>query len=111
MDVVSIINEPVHIKLHGGGIYIPDFLVNDACLIELKPKNHLLWTKDSNGRFNEEMSAAVSFCEKRGWSFMVVHDDDLGFETGAFKKFLRNNPDLISKYKIRFNDPDRLAGR
>lgn len=110
-EVMSIINEPVHIRLSDHEIYIPDFLVNGTNLVELKPVNHLLWTKDDNGRFDREVEAATSFCAERGWSFMVVYDKDIGFETSSFKRFLRNHNEVIMQYQIRFNNPDQLAGR
>lgn len=108
--IMSIINEPVHIALPEHGIYIPDFLINETELIELKPANHLLWTKDSDGRFDVEIRAAFDYCKKYGWSFRIVYDKDMNFETGAFKKYLRDNPDIISQYQIRFNNPNQLVG-
>lgn len=110
-EVKSIINEPVHIKLSGHEIYIPDFLINGTELVELKPFNHLLWTKDENGRFEREVDAATLYCDKRGWSFKVIYDRDIGFETSSFKRFLRNHEEVIKQYQIRFNNPDQLAGR
>lgn len=104
--VKSIINEPVHIKLTDGSIYIPDYLINSNKLIELKPHNHLLWTKDSdNNRFEKEIIGAKDYCEKQGWEFEIVYDTDLNFETGRFKKYLLSNPDIIERYNIRFNKP------
>ena len=110
-EVVSIINEPVHIRLSDHEIYIPDFLINSIRLIELKPTNHLLWTKDKSGRFDMEVKAATSYCNERGWSFEVVYDRDIGFETSSFKRFLRNHKEIVQQYQIRFNNPEQLAGR
>lgn len=111
-DIFSIINEPVHIKLSENRIYVPDFLINENILIELKPKNHMLWTKDNEkNRFAEEVSAAEQYCADRKLEFRIIYDDDLGFETSAFKRFIRDNPDIVKQYNIRFNDPTKLAGR
>lgn len=106
--VKSIINEPVHIRLTDGGVYVPDFLTNDINLVELKPHNHLLWTKDDDGRFEEEIRCAVEYCKQRGWMYSVIYDDDIGFETTKFKRYLRNN-NLIDKYNIRFNHPEKIS--
>lgn len=108
-SVISIINEPVHIKLPNNGIYIPDFLINSRELIELKPSNHLSWTKDVNGRFDEEIRAAEKYCDSREWTYRVVYDSDIGFETNKFKRYLRNHQNLKDKYNIRFNNPEKVS--
>ena len=105
-SVTSIINEPIHIKLKDGGIYIPDFLVNNTDLVELKPKNHYLWTKDcEDDRFEKEVMGAKQYCSENGLTFKIIYDTDIQFESGKFKKYLLSNPEIIEKYNIRFNKP------
>ena len=108
-EVTSIINEAVHIKLPSGGIYIPDFLINGHILTELKPRNHLLWTKDKYGRFDEEVTSANEYCNQRGWTYRIIYDDELDFDSSKFKRAIINDS-LIEKYGIKFNDISRIIG-
>lgn len=105
-NIITIASEPVHIKLIDNSIYVPDFLINDELLIELKPHNHMKWRKDSvDNRFEKEMDGAKRFCEEKNWKFKLIYDIDIGFETKKYKKFLLSHPEIIEKYNIRFNKP------
>lgn len=105
--VISVVNEPVHIKLPSGGIYVPDFLINEKVLIETKPSNHIQWSKDKEGRFDEEVMSAKQYCVERGWDYKIIYDTDIDFETTSFKREIISC-DYTSLYKIRFNNPERL---
>lgn len=92
--------EPFQIKLSNNAHYTPDVLINNHDLIELKPLNHLKYTNEE--RFNLEVQCAKAYCEKHNFSFKVVYDVDIDFETRAYKTWLRNNPSVIELYNIRF---------
>lgn len=108
-SVVSIAAEPVTIELPNGRTYIPDFLVNDHLLVELKSRKLLEWSGEDNGRFPDEVRSAVEYCSRRGWEYQIIYDTDIGFETSAFKREIVNH-DYISTYGIRFNEPERVIG-
>lgn len=75
-------------------------------LVELKPSNHFIWTKDSvDDRFEKEIDGAVKYCKEIGWDFKVIYDTEIGFNSGKFKKYLLSHPEIIEKYNIRFNKP------
>lgn len=94
--------EPFCIPIEGKQHYTPDCLI-DNVLIELKPREHLSYTKDGiNNRFEKEVRAANNYCKENGLSFKIIYDDELDFESKKFKRFLINNPDIIKKYNIRF---------
>lgn len=101
-DVFSIINEPIHIHISEQENYTPDFLINNIHLVELKPENHAGWSNDLEDRFKREISSAKDYCSKKQWTFEVILDTDLDFDTNRFKRWIRNN-NIIEKYKIRFN--------
>lgn len=94
--------EPFCIPLEDKQHYTPDCLI-DNILIELKPREHLNYTKDSiDNRFEKEIQAANNYCEENGLVFKIIYDDEIDFESKKFKKFLINNPEIIEKYNIRF---------
>ena len=94
--------EPFCIPLGDKQHYTPDCLI-DNTLVELKPRDHLKYTKDNiNNRFEKEVEAANKFCNERGYIFKIVYDDELNFNSKKFKKFLIDTPEIIDKYNIRF---------
>ena len=103
-DVSTITSEPFFIDLVDGSTYLPDFLINDKILVELKPYNHLKWRTDSkNDRFKKEMDGAVKYCNEHGYEFKLIYDTDLDFKTDKYKRYLLSHPEIIEKYNIRFN--------
>lgn len=93
--------EPFQIKMSGDHHYTPDALINNKYLIEIKPFDHLNYT--DNTRFEEEITAAKQYCEDNNLEYMVVYDTDIDFKTTRYKTFLRNNPNIIEQFNIRFN--------
>jgi hypothetical protein len=93
--------EPFQIKLSGDSHYTPDALINNKYLIEIKPSDHLNYT--DNTRFEEEITAAKQYCKSNDLEYMVLYDTDINFKTTRYKTFLRNNPDIIEQFNIRFN--------
>lgn len=93
--------EPFQIKLSGDSHYTPDALINNKYLIEIKPSDHLNYT--DNTRFEEEVSAAKQYCRNNNLEYVVLYDTDINFKTTRYKTFLRNRPDIIEQFNIRFN--------
>ena len=96
--------EPFQIKLPNNHHYTPDVFLNGEILIELKPKKHLLYEDEE--RFNLEMSSAEEYCKKHNLTFKVIYDEDLGFRSDKFKRWLLNNKEDLSKYQITFSSKD-----
>ena len=93
--------EPFQIKLTNNHHYTPDVLINNELIIELKPRNHLNW--ENVERWEEEMHGLKEYCKKHNYSYKVVYDDDISFETKQFKKWFINNSDELLPYNIRLN--------
>lgn len=96
--------EPFTIPLENNHRYTPDFFINGEHIIELKSYKHLNY--ESEERFNLEQKYAKEYSKKHNYSFNVIYDIDLNFETAKFKRFLKNNLDLVEKYKIKFSNSD-----
>ena len=76
--------------------YFPDFYVKkknrdgkiEHCIVEVKPKNQTVPPKKNNKMLTEAVltyaintakwAAAKKYCELKGWTFMIVTEDDLG---------------------------------
>ena len=103
-EMVKVYNvEPFQIKMEDGiHHYTPDFLINNKNIIELKPFNHLKYTKEDE-RFNQEIQVATKYASDNNMTFKVVYDTDINFETRNFKRWLINNPDIINRYQITFD--------
>ena len=93
--------EPFQIKMSGDSHYTPDVLINNKYLIEIKPSDHLNYT--DNTRFEDEVTAAKQYCKDNHLEYIVLYDTDINFKTTRYKTFLRNNPDIIEQFNIRFN--------
>lgn len=91
--------EPFQINLSNGHHYTPDVFINGEQLIELKPKKHLLY--EDKERWDLEVSSAEKFCKEHGYTFQVIYDEDIGFETRKFKKWLLENEGMFITYNIR----------
>lgn len=102
-DVLFYQIEPFQIKIEDNiHHYTPDFLINNKEIIELKPKNHLTYTKE-NDRFQQEITAAKSYAKDHNMIFKIVYDTDIDFESRSFKRWLKNNPNIINQYQITFD--------
>jgi len=102
--------EPFQIKLSKSSHYTPDALVNDKYLIEIKPSDHLNYTNPE--RFEAEVIAAKKYCQEHHLEYKILYDTDIGFKTENYKTSLRNNPDIIEQFNIRFNKgPDAIKAK
>lgn len=98
--------EPFQIKLTESSHYTPDVLINNQWLIEFKPQDHLRYNDDI--RFESEMNAAQEYCRAHNLNFKLCYDSDIKFDTRQYKRFLRDNPQIIKQFNIRFKDEARL---
>lgn len=104
-EIKSFTWEPCCISIGNGHHYTPDCLIGKT-LIELKPRNHLNYTKDGvGGRFEQEVDAATVYCKEHGLDFKIIYDDEIGFVSNRFKTYLLDHPEIIEKYNIRFKIP------
>lgn len=102
-NILSYQAEPFQIELNDNiHHYTPDFLVNNKEIIELKPQNHLTYTKE-NDRFQQEITAAQIYAQEHNMIFKVIYDTDIDFETKHFKRWLNENPNIINQYQITFD--------
>ena len=92
--------EPFQIKLPHKKHYTSDIIINNNLIIELKPKNFSVYTNFD--RFCLEIAGLNKFCNENNYSFCVVYDKDIGFDSKKYRQFLKNNLDIIQKYNIRF---------
>lgn len=99
-DVTSYQTEPFQIKLPHGAHYTPDVLINDKIIVELKPKDFYKYTDLS--RFCLEMACLNNYCNKNSMGYVVVYDTDIGFNSREYRKYVRNHPEIIKQYNIRF---------
>ena len=93
--------EPFQIKLPNNHHYTPDILINGEILVELKPKRHLNYEDEE--RWELEISGAKEYCQNHNLYFKVIYDEDIGFETKQFKRWLLNNLDSLKDFNIRLN--------
>lgn len=94
--------EPFQISIDKTHHYTPDFLLNKKDIKELKPHNHLKFTKE-NERFSQEVRSANIYAQENNMTFEIIYDIDIGFETKHFQRWLKNNPHIIDLYKISFD--------
>lgn len=99
--VMSYSVEPFQMTLENNHHYTPDVLINNEFLIELKSRKNVQLYENKE-RFEMEQKSATEYCQKHNLSFQVVYDDEIGFETRKYKKFLKDNLDIIEKYQINF---------
>ncbi|MFD2613199.1 TnsA endonuclease N-terminal domain-containing protein [Paenibacillus gansuensis] len=91
--VVKIYYQPVGIRFHYNGRkrrYFPDYLIitrdNRYCLVEVKSKEFV-----GSNLNRAKFYAATKFCEEKGWSFIVVTEDQIRLG------FLQNNLRLLNE--------------
>lgn len=99
-NVFKYVPEPFQINLPHNSHYTPDFIINDSVVVELKPHEHFKY--ENMHRFNLEMACLNSYCNKNKLGYVVVYDTDIGFESKAFRRYIKNHPEIIKQYNIRF---------
>lgn len=101
--------EPIFITCDDGTTYIPDLLINNSKLIELKSRKFLKSLPQKNyERFIYKCEQANKYCLNNNLSFRVIYDDEIDFDSARMKKHLQNHPESIQKFKIIFHQPERI---
>lgn len=101
--------EPFHVRCEDGRIYTPDLLINNI-VIELKSKNYLNKVGGSilkNFLYKKEQGQI--FCQNNGYEYKVIFDEDIGFNSAQFKRFIASHPEIVKKYQIYFHQPERMV--
>ena len=107
-NIIAYQYEPFSIKCDNQTLYIPDIQI-DNVLIELKSKKYINSNKDIKEKFLYKKEQAEKYCKNNGFVYKIIYDEDIGFDSSRMKRHLKNNPDIIEKYKIYFNDPKRVV--
>lgn len=107
--VTSYKYEPFHIDMDNGKSYMPDFLINNSRIVELKSKKYVERVKGVKEKVLYKQSQAHNFCAKNGLTYEIIYDEDIDFDSRRMKAYIKNNPDIVKKYDISFVDPKRMV--
>lgn len=107
--IFNYLYEPFHIEMENGDSYMPDFLINNSLLVELKPKKFVERVEGVKERVEYKKAQAIKYCELHGLSYKIVYDEDIGFESRKMKHYIRDNPKVMEKYNVSFIDPERVV--
>lgn len=108
-DIKSYIYEPFHINMENGRSYIPDFLINNKLIIELKSKKYVERVKGVKEKVLYKESQAIKYCNSHNLFYKIIYDEDIGFDSKKMKHYIKNNPDIVKKYNITFSNPKRMV--
>lgn len=103
--------EPFHLEMDNGKTYMPDFLINDCLVVELKAKKYVERVAGVQEKVSYKQSQAVKYCEGHGLQYKIIYDEDIGFESKRMKHFINNSPEVVEKYHITFTDPTRMVNK
>lgn len=107
--VFNYLYEPFHIEMENGDSYMPDFLINNSLLVELKPKKFVERVKGVKEKVEYKKAQAIKYCEFHGLSYKIVYDEDIGFESQKMKHYIRDNPEIMERYNVSFMNPERVV--
>lgn len=109
-EVFNYIYEPFHINCDNGHTYTPDILINNYLVVELKSKRYIeKLGNDVKQNFEYKKLQGEKYCSHHKMEYKVIFDEDIGFDSARFKRHLHNNPEIVSRYQINFNSPDRMV--
>jgi hypothetical protein len=105
----SVLIEPFIIPISCDGknsCYVPDALVDDKYLIEIKPTKLLECPRNEKDKIRlvAEIKYAEQYAKDNGLIFKILTEKDIKFRWDSFKKYLNNSLDLVSKYNIIFTN-------
>ncbi len=100
--------EPFHIEMDNGKSYMPDFLINNKLLIELKSKKYVERVSGIKEQVLYKKTQAEKYCKKNNLIYKIIYDEDIGFDSRTMKYFIKNNPLIIKQYNISFTNPERI---
>lgn len=108
MNIKTYQYESLKIICDDGHVYIPDFVIGSE-LIELKSKKYINSNDLIYSRFLYKKRQCEDYCLKNNLSYKVIFDTDLNYDTGKMKRYIKNNPEIVNKYNIEFNQPERMV--
>ena len=101
--------EPFTITCDNGHVYTPDFLINNKEVIELKSKKYIKNVSGVLEKVQYKEQQAIKYCSKHNFTYQIIYDEDIRFDSRNFKRYLNNNPQIIVDFKISFNQPERMV--
>lgn len=110
-NVNTYIYEPFHIEMENGKTYMPDFLINNEIIIELKSKKYTERVKGIKEKVLYKESQAIKYCNSHNLEYKIIYDEDIGFESKKMKHYIKNNPQIVKKYNITFTNPERMVNK
>lgn len=108
-NIISYTYEKIKIHMDNNRIYTPDFFLNNHILVELKSKKYVERVKSVREQVDYKKSQAIKYCNKYGYEYKIIYDEDLNFNSRSFKYYIKNNKDIIDKYHITFIHPERMV--
>lgn len=108
-SVITYSYEPFHIKMENGKSYMPDFLINNSRVVELKAKKYVERVAGVKDKVNYKKSQAIQYCSTHGLEYQIIYDEDINFDTKRMKHYIKNNPNIVKQYNIVFLNPERMV--
>lgn len=107
-DVITYQFEPFHISMENGHSYMPDFLINNSIIVELKSKKFVERIDGVQERVIYKQSQAKKYCQKNNLQYKIIYDEDINFDSKTMKRYIREHPEIIKQYNISFEQPNRI---
>lgn len=101
--------EPFKIAMDNGRSYTPDFLLNDKAVIELKSKKFMEKVEGVKEQVLYKKEQAEKYCKTHQLNYLIIYDEDIGFNSRKMKRYLFENKEVVEKYKITFLHPERIV--
>ena len=101
--------EPIHIKCENGSIYTPDICINNNTIIELKSKKYVETVDGVKEKVEYKKQQCIEYCLKNNYDYKMIFDTDIAFDSSRMKRHLAYHPEVIEKYNIIFNQPERMV--
>ena len=109
VTIKNYIYEPFHIEMENGKSYMPDFLLNQKTIVELKAKKYVERVKGVQEKVLYKQSQAIKYCSSHNLEYKIIYDEDIGFESRKMKHYIKDNPDVVKKYNITFTNSERMV--
>lgn len=101
--------EPIRIPLDNGHWYTPDLLVNNKTIIELKSRKYMERVVGVKEKVTYKAQQALMYCQQHNLEYKLVLDTDLEFDSKEMKRYINAHPEVVEKYNITFNHPERMV--
>ena len=94
--------------MENGRSYMPDFLINNSIIIELKSKKFVERVDGVKEKVNYKQSQAKKYCQENNLQYKIIYDEDINFDSKTMKRYIREHPEIIKQYNISFEHPERI---